>query len=282
MKEVIIKNVILGSDIPKICVPVTGRTEEEIFFQARKAAQEKPDLLEWRADAWEGLKGTDIRKPWKDQAGEENGKRSEQAGNTAESMAEILKGLRDILGQIPIIFTVRTDREGGMWHGSTNHYVNILLEASKCPEADLVDVELFGDVPRMRELIPRIQAEGKKVIASNHHFSETPASQVMKTILDEMEEAGADIRKLAVMPASPEDVLRLLEVTRQASEEEKAPVITMSMGSLGAVSRVCGQVFGSCVTFGTVGQASAPGQLELSALRRILRALQPASPEPES
>lgn len=281
MRTVKIRNTVLGSGIPKICVPVTGRTKEEIFFQAGRAVQEKPDLLEWRADAWEYLRteeresGSDTRKSQVGRTEDKNREKAEKSLKTAEAIAEILKGLRDILGQTPIIFTVRTRREGGMWHGSTNHYVNILLEASKCPEADLVDVELFQDIPRMRELIGRIQAEGKKVIASNHHFSETPEPEVMKTILEEMEKAGADLRKLAVMPSCPEDVLKLLQVTCQAAKEEKAPVITMSMGALGAVSRVSGQIFGSCVTFGTAGQASAPGQLEISALREILQTLRP-------
>ena len=45
MKEVILKNVILGSGIPKICVPVTGRTEEEIFF--RPVRQRRRNRICW-------------------------------------------------------------------------------------------------------------------------------------------------------------------------------------------------------------------------------------------
>ena len=90
-----------------------------------------------------------------------------------------------------------------------------------------------------------------------------------------MEQAGADIRKLAVMPSCPEDVLALLLATVAANRTGEQPVITMSMSSLGAISRVAGQIFGSCVTFGTVGTASAPGQLELSDLKHFLHKLQP-------
>lgn len=50
MREVIVKNLRIGTGIPKICVPVMGTTEEEILQQARTAAAQKPDLLEWRAD----------------------------------------------------------------------------------------------------------------------------------------------------------------------------------------------------------------------------------------
>lgn len=44
----------------------------------------------------------------------------------------------------------------------------------------------------------------------------------------------------------------------------------MSMGGLGAVSRFSGQVFGSDLTFGMIGEASAPGQVDAKALRQVL------------
>ena len=37
----------------------------------------------------------------------------------------------------------------------------------------------------------------------------------------------------------------------------------MSMGALGAVSRLCGEAFGSAMTFANPGTASAPGQVGL-------------------
>lgn len=50
MKTLIIKGVALGEGRPKICLPLTGRTEEELICQAEEAVKESPDLLEWRAD----------------------------------------------------------------------------------------------------------------------------------------------------------------------------------------------------------------------------------------
>ncbi|MBS6196021.1 MAG: type I 3-dehydroquinate dehydratase [Clostridiales bacterium] len=250
MREVILKDLKIGSGIPKICVPVTGKTEEEILLQAKEAAEQRPDLLEWRADFYE-----DVHSP--------------------DKVKKVCKGLGDILGQIPLIFTVRTENEGGSCRISTEGYVNILRNAAKNREIDVIDVEIFMDFPVMAAFIRELQNLGKKVIASNHHFHETPKRDVMQTILEKMEEAGADIRKLAVMPSDAEDVLELLAATLSANRSGEAPVITMSMGSLGAVSRVSGQVFGSCVTFGTVGAASAPGQIEIENLRSILKKLQP-------
>lgn len=51
------------------------------------------------------------------------------------------------------------------------------------------------------------------------------------------------------------------------------PILTMSMGQLGVVSRVTGDSFGSCATFGAVGQTSAPGQIPVNDLHTVLHIL---------
>ena len=86
-----------------------------------------------------------------------------------------------------------------------------------------------------------------------------------------MQAAGADLPKLAVMPQSRRDVLALLAATAEMAERHPAtPVITMSMGALGAVSRICGEAMGSAMTFASAGKASAPGQIELEVLNPVL------------
>jgi len=249
MNVINIRNISIGAGIPKICVPVTATTTKEILEQTQKAVAQSPDLLEWRADFYEDL--FDIR----------------QVKQTAEKM-------RQILGEIPLIFTIRTTNEGGNCSITPEVYGNLLQAIAQIEEIDLIDVELFMD-ESMKLLIKELQKAGKVVIASNHHFHRTPPKEEMEKILSEMEVAGADIRKLAVMPSCPEDVLALLSATVSANHAGERPVITMSMSGLGAISRVAGQIFGSCVTFGTVGTASAPGQLELSDLKHFLEKLQP-------
>lgn len=98
------------------------------------------------------------------------------------------------------------------------------------------------------------------VIASHHDFEQTPSPEVMKMLLEKMCAGGADIVKLAVMPQNYKDVLNLLDVTAQFREENTdTPVITMSMGSLGGISRISGETFGSCVTFGAARKAECAG-----------------------
>jgi 3-dehydroquinate dehydratase-1 len=64
-----------------------------------------------------------------------------------------------------------------------------------------------------------------------------------------------------------------MQVTSEMREETEKPLISMSMGSLGSISRIAGENFGSAVTFATVGAASAPGQFPIRELRMMMDAL---------
>ena len=86
-----------------------------------------------------------------------------------------------------------------------------------------------------------------------------------------MQEMEADIVKMAVMPREERDVLTLLDATLTMKElHAVTPVVTMAMGELGLVSRLTGKIFGSAITFGSVGMASAPGQIPTERLKAAL------------
>ena len=108
------------------------------------------------------------------------------------------------------------------------------------------------------------------VLASSHHFEGTPFVREMSDALYTMENRGADIIKLAVMPQSGKDVCALLEATMERKEHSNKPMITMSMGQSGMLSRICGELTGSCVTFASGKQASAPGQIKADELKKVL------------
>ena len=86
-----------------------------------------------------------------------------------------------------------------------------------------------------------------------------------------MQELGADIPKIAVMPQNKKDVLTLLSATEEmATDFADRPIITMSMSGTGVVSGLCGEVFGAALAFGAVGKASAPGQMGAGDLQTVL------------
>ena len=166
---------------------------------------------------------------------------------------------------LPVIITNRMADQGGLWQGSEDERIRELL--SLLPLADAVDIELCA-LDRDRVVIKAKNA-GKTVIISTHDFQKTPDNKVMDGIIRKSLEAGADIAKLAVMPGSLCDVLRLLDVTLHA----KGPVCTIAMGATGKHSRVIAPVYGSVMTYGYVETPTAPGQLRIDELKNLLKML---------
>lgn len=246
MIPVVVRNVKIGEGIPKICVPVVGETKSQILENSRKIVSAGVDLVEWRADWYE-----DIFCPG--------------------SMEETLIQLRKILGDIPVLFTFRTFREGGKKEIETSAYVELNKKAVRTGTVDIIDAELFSGEDAVKSIIDFSHACGVKVIASNHDFNRTPEKNELISRLCRMQEIGADILKIAVMPRSRKDVLTLLEATEEMyTKYADRPLITMSMSRLGVISRMSGEIFGSTLTFGTVGEASAPGQIQAQDLKEVL------------
>lgn len=191
-------------------------------------------------------------------------------GQVMAALAEI----RGALKALPLLFTFRSKKEGGETELSDEAYFALNREAARSGLVDVIDIELFNDEAQIRALVDDAHAAGVKVIMSNHDFHKTPAQEDIIYRLRRMQDLGADLPKIAVMPQSPQDVLTLLAATLTMKEKYATrPLITMSMGKSGGVSRVTGRLFGSAMTFGTVGQASAPGQIAIAKLREVMDTL---------
>lgn len=243
MTTVKVRNIVLGEGLPKIAVPNVGVTEEEILASAKEIAAAKPDIMEWRIDYYEaGIKDN-------------------------EKLIATAKALRDVVGELPILVTFRTKNEGGVLELGEDEYLDLVATVVTNRLGDAVDIELFHDEERVKDLVKQAHNYNVVVIMSNHDFEKVPAKDVIEFRLKKMAELGADVPKLACMPHSADDVLTLLIATNDARKALSTPIITMAMADLGKVSRIAGQVFGSCLSFGTVGKTSAPGQLSIEDLR---------------
>lgn len=249
MNPVIVRDVKIGEGIPKICVPIVGVTMGEIIEEAKAAAALPIDIVEWRADWYE-----DVFK--------------------YEKVKEVLGELRKELGENPILFTFRTAKEGGEKSIDEAEYIQLNKVAAESGCVDLIDVELFSGEAVVEEMISYAHQNQVRVIASNHDFQKTPSQEEIVKRLQKMQELGADILKIAVMPQSKKDVITLLAATDEmVTNYAKQPVVTMSMSGMGTISRVAGEVFGSALTFGTVKKASAPGQIPVDELKKVLEVL---------
>lgn len=246
IQAVTVKNITFQEGQTLICVPLIGKTLEEVQRNAQALATSGADIIEWRVDHFNGV----------------------------EEMAQVLNALAEIrraLADMPLLFTFRSKKEGGEKEISDEAYFALNRQAAASGLVDVIDIELFNDEAQVRAVVNDAHASGVKVIMSNHDFHKTPAQEDIIHRLRRMQELGADLPKIAVMPQSPQDVLTLLSATLTMKEKYATrPIITMSMGKMGGVSRVTGRLFGSAMTFGTVGQASAPGQIAIAQLREVM------------
>ena len=188
-----------------------------------------------------------------------------------------LKKLRCALGTLPLLFTFRTKKEGGEKEITMEQYTALNLAVAASGDADLIDVEIFSGDGVVKANIDGIHKAGALVVGSNHDFFATPEKDDIVSRLRKMQEMGADIPKIAVMPKSTADVLTLLAATAEMHETyADRPIITMSMSAKGVISRLSCEAFGSAMTFGAVGQVSAPGQIPVEQLRQVLDILHSA------
>ena len=241
-----VRGVRIGEGIPKIIVPIVETTRKEIIRKAESLADVRVDIVEWRADWFE------------------------EAADPA-AVEEVLKGLRSALGNTPLLFTFRTLREGGEKAIDPQDYAALNISVARSGFADLIDVEIFTGDEIVREIIESAHERGVKIVGSSHDFDRTPEKEEIVGRLIKMQQMGADIPKIAVMPQSRKDVLTLLLATEEMTAEyADRPIITMSMSGTGLISRLCGEVFGSSCTFGAVGKVSAPGQMNAEDLDTVL------------
>ncbi len=245
MKIIKVKNLTIGEGTPKIAVSITGDTKAEIIEQIQDIDMEKVDIIEWRVDFF-------------------------QDPLNKEKIKDILQYFKENIADMPIIFTFRSKEEGGRKDITLEDYIDLNSYVAKSRLVDIIDVEVFLDEDKTQELIETIHKEEVFVIGSNHDFSKTPAKEDMINTLRKIENTNADILKLAVMSKTPEDVLSLLNTTNAMSRYTETPIVTMSMGDLGTISRISGETFGSSITFGTLEKASAPGQLEVDKLYEFI------------
>ncbi len=249
MNTVKIRNVEFGAGVPKICVPIVGKTKEDVLEQAKTITETPADIIEWRMDWFEGVEDT-------------------------KAVCAMAKDLRDVFGDTPILATFRSKKEGGELEVPTAYYVELNQAVAKSGYVDAVDVELYTGDAEVEAIVSVAHEAGVKVVMSNHDFFKTPAKEEIISRLCLMQEKGADIPKIAVMPQSKKDVLTLLSATNEMAEEHAdRPIITMSMAATGVISRLAGEVFGSCLTFGAAKQASAPGQMGVNDLKVVLETL---------
>jgi 3-dehydroquinate dehydratase-1 len=232
-----------GGTLPIIITPLVGKTAEAILEEVAAIVPKKPDLLEWRIDFFAAI-------------------------GEAKAVVDTALAIRKASGGIPVLLTRRNVTEGGNAIPIDEAAVVAMYTAAcqaQCVEA--IDYELSNAPADLKHLRVVSAANGVAMIMSYHNFQMTPDAATLDSKFVAAERLGADVAKVAVMPKTEQDVLTLLAATDTARQKVGVPLISMSMGGVGSLSRIMGWVYGSAATFAVGKSSSAPGQIAIEDLR---------------
>ena len=265
--------------LPAVAVSLTGPSLAHARAQARSAIGAGADVLELRVDLLE-----------------ETGALTAAPMDTAAArVLECLRGVGEVANGAdadagaPLLLTCRTAAEGGRAQLDDAAYGALLRSvldglADWAPERRPAAIDVEVQRGCLQLVCEHAHTLGVDVVASFHDFEATPPDEVLEGVLARMADEGAELAKIAVWPTSADDVARLLGVCARATmgtgegAGPGVPVAAMSMGALGAVSRVA-PAFGTALTFAAVpdergeARASAPGQMPIQDVRRCLELL---------
>ncbi|MEF9992217.1 MAG: type I 3-dehydroquinate dehydratase [Romboutsia sp.] len=247
MKNIVkVRHLKLGEGVPKVCVSIVGKTNEEIIEEIKYLKGLNLDLVEWRVDYYKDVENID-------------------------KVKDTLIKIREEIEDLPLIFTFRSKKEGGEKELPIEYYSKLNKEIASTKIADLIDIEAFIGDEIVKDIVNFAHSSSVIVLMSNHDFYKTPEKEEIINRLCKMQDLNADLAKIAVMPQSQKDVIILLSATEEMVRKYATiPIITMSMGGVGLISRLAGEIFGSVLTFASGKVSSAPGQIGVEDLHRVL------------
>lgn len=235
--------------MPIICTPLVGRTRDAVLVEVQRVVPKKPDILEWRVDFFESI------------------------GNHAEVIS-LAADIRAAAGGIPVMFTRRSIREGGEKIALDEAGVLALYGAvMESRTIALIDYEMVNEAAHIAQVRTQAKAHGIQLVLSFHNFQATPTHADLCAKFALAQSLGADIAKVAVMPQRLEDVLIVLSATLESSQKLDIPLISMSMGAYGSLTRLFGWTCGSAMSFAIGAAASAPGQVPIEDVNTVLEIL---------
>ena len=169
---------------------------------------------------------------------------------------------------LPLILTIRSKKEGGN---------RIIPEKSKSKLfkdiislVDAVDIELQS--PVLSTVVNIAKKNKKIIIISWHDLKLTPNDKILTDILNKAKAKGAHIVKIATKANNAEDVNRLMRFTQKNKSKN---IITIALGSIGAISRLSFPMAGSLITYSYINKPSGLGQIPLDILQEQLRLFYP-------
>ena len=180
-----------------------------------------------------------------------------------EAILQVAPAIFEKFAGRELLFTLRTRAEGGEIDLSSEDYVQIIKDVAQLYQPEYLDFEYFAHKDVFEQML-----DFSNLVLSYHNFQETPDN--MMEILSELTSLTPKVVKVSVMAHTAQDVLDLMNFTRGFKTlNPEQEYVTISMGKVGKVSRITSDVTGSSWSFASLDEASAPGQISLSSMKKI-------------
>ncbi len=201
--------------------------------------------------------------------------REEICADLLEYRLDMLRSQVDLLPEIinshplPALITVRCMDEGG--HGNLDASARRKLYDRFLPAATLLDTEITSlTTAPFADFSQEVRDSGAILVASFHDFSGFPGRELIADRIAAAYSLGADVAKIAVVVENMSDLFELVDLVEQQAEQGHL-VSAMGMGPLGKLSRLVLAKAGSCLNYGYLRIANAPGQWPAGQLFDLIR-----------
>ncbi|SDP52922.1 3-dehydroquinate dehydratase [Eubacterium maltosivorans] len=227
------------------CIPLVSDNEEDLYREIDEALAQKPDYLEWRRDYF--------------------------LEDDYDQERRILRKIRNL--GVSLIYTFRDVKEGGFRHVLNEDRWKHIANAAKSNAVTYIDVELNSSEEYFEAVRQVVKSTQSRLMVSYHDFDKTGAYDEIISILDRMSEKGADAFKLALYARDKVDFKTASAAGGTYSLKTDKPMIMISMGEEGRLSRILPEVMGGCLTFASGVKATAPGQITLEDILKLRETL---------
>ncbi len=238
-----------------VAIPIKSGKVKENEDLIKRVLETKPDLIEFRFDYIDEI---------------------------SNLTPDFVKSLLDLVGSnILSIFTFRDPSEGGQCDLNKEERIKIiklLIEA----QPEYLDIEMNTEIEILRDIINFANENGVKLVFSYHDFDKTPNLEVATNIFEKFKDKLLNNHlvdflsfkkityKLIFTAKNFEDNLIPLKLCRDISTKEKhQDIICFCMGELGIFSRITCVKFGSLLTYGSLEDKTAPGQINIKKIREL-------------
>jgi pentafunctional AROM polypeptide len=166
---------------------------------------------------------------------------------------------------LPIIFTVRTQSQGGNFPNAEVEEAMALMELALRMGVEFLDVEMQLPEHLIRSIVKR---KGQTIIIASHHDSEGRLSWGNGSWIPHLNKAlqYGDILKVVGVAREQDENLKLAQFRAWVETTHKIPIIALNMGVEGQLSRIQNS-FMTPVSHPALPSKAAPGQLSAAELR---------------